>query len=189
MNKDTIYKVKNRSDGSVIYTISEMNNLRRVYGPGETKEISYRELEALYYLPGGETLMREYLQISEAEVLDALNISVEPEYNMSEQDIVQLMTTGSLDEFLDALDFAPEGVIDIIKKLAVKMPLNDVAKREALLKKTGFDVERAIMNDVASRATDETAADDKPTGRRVQPATSNAPARRTTPKYTVVSKS
>ena len=84
MNKDTIYKVKNRSDGSVIYTIPELNNLRRVYGPGETKEIPYKELEALYYLPGGITMIREYLQVTEKEALDALNIDVEPEYNMSE---------------------------------------------------------------------------------------------------------
>jgi len=39
------------------------------------------------------------------------------------------MKTGSLDEFLDCLDFAPEGVTDLIKTLAVELPLNDVAKR------------------------------------------------------------
>ena len=189
MNKDTIYKVKNRSDGSVIYTIPELNNLRRVYGPGETKEIPYKELEALYYLPGGITMIREYLQVTEKEALDALNIDVEPEYNMSEQDIIELMTTGSLDAFLDTLDFAPDGVVDLIKKFAVRLPLNDVAKRKALLEKTGFDTERAIMNDIASREPEPAATADKPTGRRVQPATTEGPVRRTTPKYTVVSKS
>jgi len=39
------------------------------------------------------------------------------------------MTTGSLDEFLDCLDFAPEGVKDLIKTLSVELPLNDVSKR------------------------------------------------------------
>jgi hypothetical protein len=54
------------------------------------------------------------------------------------------MQNGSLDEFLDCLDFAPEGVIDLIKTLAVELPLNDVAKREAILNKTGFNVDNAI---------------------------------------------
>jgi len=39
------------------------------------------------------------------------------------------MTTGSLDEFLDCLDFAPSVIIDMIKVLAVDLPLNDVSKR------------------------------------------------------------
>jgi len=54
------------------------------------------------------------------------------------------MQTGSLDEFLDCLDFAPEGVKDLIKNLAVDLPLNDVAKREAIFNKLGFNVDNAI---------------------------------------------
>ena len=54
------------------------------------------------------------------------------------------MKTGSLDEFLDCLDFAPEGVKDLIKNLAVDLPLNDVAKREAIFNKLGFNVDNAI---------------------------------------------
>ena len=54
------------------------------------------------------------------------------------------MQTGSLDEFLDCLDFAPEGVKDLIKNLSVELPLNDVAKREAILNKLGFNVDNAI---------------------------------------------
>jgi len=54
------------------------------------------------------------------------------------------MEHGSLDEFLDCLDFAPEGVKDLIKNLAVELPLNDVAKREAIFNKLGFNVDNAI---------------------------------------------
>ena len=35
-------------------------------------------------------------------------------------------------------------VIDLIKKFAVTLPLNDVEKRQALLNKTGFDVSKAL---------------------------------------------
>ncbi len=65
---------------------------------------------------------------------------------MSEQDVVQLLKEGSLEQFLDCLDFAPEGVIELIKKFAVELPLEDYKKREALKVKTGFDVDRAVIN-------------------------------------------
>jgi hypothetical protein len=35
-------------------------------------------------------------------------------------------------------------VIDLIKTLSVRLPLNDVEKREAILEKTGFNVDNAI---------------------------------------------
>ena len=49
-----------------------------------------------------------------------------------------------MDEFLDCLDFAPQGVIDLIKEYAVTLPLNDVAKREVLLDKFDYDVNKII---------------------------------------------
>jgi len=54
------------------------------------------------------------------------------------------MQTGSLDEFLDCLDFAPDVVKDMIKDISVTLPLNDVAKRDAIKEKLNFDVARAI---------------------------------------------
>jgi hypothetical protein len=65
---------------------------------------------------------------------------------MDERQVQDLILNGSLDAFLDALDFAPQGVIDLIKDYAVSMPMNDVEKRQALLKKTGFDVDKALLN-------------------------------------------
>lgn len=56
------------------------------------------------------------------------------------------MTLGSQDEFLDMLDFAPEGVMNMIKGYAVQLPLTDLRKVEALRKKTGFDSSKALEN-------------------------------------------
>jgi len=56
------------------------------------------------------------------------------------------MDTCSLDEFKDALDFAPEGTKDLIKKYAVEKPLNDFSKREAIKDQLGFDVSKALEN-------------------------------------------
>lgn len=167
---DIIYKVKNRSASRVGYSIPE-DGIRRTFAPGEVKNITYNELLKLSYQPGGREMMVQFLQILNDNGLDKLNIHAQPEYYMSEQQIVDLLRTGTLDAFLDALDFAPVGVIDLIKKFAVQLPLNDMNKRKALYEKTGFDVTKALIHDEESKApeTEEEKAAAKaatPTGRR-----------------------
>ncbi len=144
MNKK-IYEVTNRSFSNVCYSITE-DNIRREFTPGETKRISYEELEKLSYQPGGKVLLSDYLLIKASEALDNLELAVEPEYNMEAKDVEQLLVSGSLDSFLDCLDFAPEGVLQLVKEISVRLPLNDVAKREAIKEKMGFDVSAAIAN-------------------------------------------
>ena len=45
---------------------------------------------------------------------------------------------------MDCLDFAPEGVINLMKDLAVKLEIPDVRKRQAISEKTGTSVDNAI---------------------------------------------
>ena len=145
MDLNTRIKVLNRDNGAVVYSIPEMNGLRRVYQAGETKEVTFQELQKLSYIPGGMELLRDSLVIlNNEEVVRVLLGHVEPEYSYTSKDVLRLLKQGSMDEFLDCLDFAPEGVKDLIKTMAVKMPLNDVAKREAILNKLGFNVDNAI---------------------------------------------
>lgn len=174
--------VKNRSDSVVIYHIPEMN-IRRQYAPGETKRISKEELESLSYRSGGTILMRDFLQIEEAG-LNEIEMSVEPEYWLDDEGVKKLLTTGSLDEFLDCLDFAPSGVIDLIKKYAISLPLNDVAKREALLKKTQFDVDAVLRNQKLAKEDEPNIEQAAAPQRRVQKTETSG--RRTTPTYKVV---
>lgn len=142
---EKIYNVKNRSAGMVVYRVPELN-VRRVFQPGEVKRISYEELEALSFRAGGKELMEDYLQIKDADVLQEMNIHAEAEYYMDKEHIEQLLTSASLEAFLDALDFAPAGVIDMIKDMSVTLKLGDYNKRRALKDKFGFDVEAAINN-------------------------------------------
>ena len=157
INQTDMYNVKNRSSSVVVYSIPE-SNLRRTFAPGESKRIPFSELEKLTYQPGGRELIANFLQIMEEEVTQDLNIHREPEYNMSEDQVRDLILNGSLDAFLDALDFAPIGVIDLIKSLSVSLPITDFQKRQALLKKTGFDVDKAIANDKASKESNESSS-------------------------------
>ena len=161
------YNVKNRSSSRVIYKIPE-DGIRREFAPGETKRITYSELLKLSYQPGGRELMANFLQIQSEGVLHSLNIKAEPEYYMSEKQIVDLLKNGTQEAFLDCLDFAPQGVIDLIKKYAVSLPLSDYNKRQALKQKTGFDVDVALVNSGEETDTkaEETPAVARPAGRR-----------------------
>ena len=175
--------VKNRSIGVVTYKIPDIN-VKRSFMPGETKIIDYDELVKLTYQPGGRELMENYLQIKDATAIKDLDLKTEPEYNMSEEDIIELLKNGSLDEFLDALDFAPPAVIDIIKTFSVQLPLESTSKRKALKEKIGFDVERAIANSAPD--VDEEPAAEAPHRRVVKE--EKPEGRRTTPKYNIVEK-
>ena len=97
--------VKNRGAGYVTYRIPE-DGIRRSFAPGEVKTISFEELEKLTYQAGGMAILTKYLQVQDIETINKFNMQVEPEYHMSEKDVAALITTGSLDAFLDALDFA-----------------------------------------------------------------------------------
>ena len=99
---------------------------------------------------------------------------VEPEYSYTEEDIIKLMKEGSLEEFLDCLDFAPSVVKEMIKELSVKLPLNDMNKRQAIQEKLGFDVTKAIeiQNTKYDGETEET-IDTGATKRRTNPINSN----------------
>lgn len=186
MDMNKLYVVKNRSASEVVYNIPE-ENIRRSFAPGETKRISLEELQKLGYQAGGREIMTNFLQIQSEEVTDQLNIRREVEYDMSEAQIIELLQTGSMDAFLDALDFAPTGVIDLIKTFAVQLPLNNLEKSEAIKKKTGFDVMAAIKNNAADKVEEK--PEEPVTERRVKPVVDEkpvAPARRTNNQYKVV---
>lgn len=177
MNKNTRIKLSNRSRGTVGYTIPDMNNLQRFFQPGEVKEVSFEEIQRLTYQPGGERLLTDYLVIENEEAVNELLGKVELEYNYTSTDIKNLLITGSMDELLDCLDFAPIGVIELVKDLAVSLEIGDINKRKAILDATGFDVTKAIDFKHENETPDATAV----TARRATQSTestSDAPVRR-----------
>lgn len=144
MNKEC--NVTNKSAGIVIYSIPELR-VRREFAPHETKRLSAAELDALAMRSGGKELIYNYLFVNDEEIVrHIINGEVVPEYYLTEEQIPSWMDTCSLDEFKDALDFAPAGTKDLIKKYAVEKPLNDFSKREAIKDQLGFDVSKALEN-------------------------------------------
>ena len=145
IDEKKIVRVTNRDNGHVGYRIPDMNNLVRDFSANETKNITVEELKKLAYISGGPTLIRDYLVIEDPEVVEEILGKVEPEYYYNEEDVKKLLLNGSLDELKDCIEFAPKGTVDLVKQLAVELPLNDITKRKAILDMTGFNVDAAIM--------------------------------------------
>lgn len=194
MNKKV--QVRNRSNRVVIYHVDDMN-VRREFQPGETKLIPTGELIALSQKAGGAYIIRNSLFIQDAPTVKEMPMKVEPEYYLDDKGVIDLLKNGSVDALLDCLDFAPGGVIELVKKYAVDLPLTDTRKIKAIYDKTGFKVDMALKHkeELAAEAAEAAGQTDSgmevkaaPT-RRVQPtATQETSGRRTTPKYNVVSK-
>ena len=145
IDEKKIVRVTNRDNGHVGYRIPDMNNLVRDFSANETKNITVEELKKLAYISGGPTLIRDYLVIEDPEVVEEILGNVEPEYYYNEEDVKKLLLNGSLDELKDCIEFAPKGTVDLVKQLAVELPINDITKRKAILDMTGFNVDAAIM--------------------------------------------
>lgn len=158
LDKNTLVKVTNRDNGSVGYSIPDLGNLQRRFEAGETKEVTAEELRKLSYTIGGKVILDEYLLIHNKELVAELLGEVEPEYYFEENDVKELLETGSLDALKDCLDFAPEGTIELVKKVAVETELNDIKKRTAIQESTGFNVSSAIEvnKETSEEKTEET---------------------------------
>lgn len=195
MDNKKVYLVTNRSAGRVFYSVPELGIKSREYQPGETKRVTFEELEGLSYLPGGAELIRNYLLIRDEEARNDLVGKVEPEYNMTDKEVQDLIKTGSMDEWLDCLDFAPEGVIDLIKSYSVDLPLTDTRKIDAFKEKKGVDLGKMIEIKQQEIAAEKAAqqqsqqADRRVAPAKAAPVSETPTARRTSgSKYTVATK-
>lgn len=186
-------RVENRDNSLVGYVIPESKTLRR-FNAFETKEIPMGELRQMINDKGCRNVIINHLIIHSQEAVNELLPGVEPEYFYNVKDVDFLLERGTIDQLLDALDFAPEGVINLIKDQAVNIELNDMRKREAILEKTHFDVTNAIAIKRLSGVVEKTETKTRRTApigdATVAMATEEeAPVRRTSvPKYTVITK-
>lgn len=155
-------KVTNRSDGNVTYTLEELR-VRRVFNINETKEIDEAELEALYQTDGGQRLIKDYLLVQDKEWVRK-HWDAPIEYFWGQPEVKKCLLEDDLDLFKETLDYAPAGVLDLIKTLAWRLPITDLNKIGAIRDKTGFDVLLAIES-MKSPGTNTTAAP-QPTRRR-----------------------
>ena len=195
--------VINRNSGFAGYPVPDSNNsLWRKFAPGETKKIEAEELRKLMFIPGGDVMLKDYLVILNQELVEELLGEVEPEYFYTAKEIESLLKNGTLDQLDDCLTFAPDGVIEMIKTIAVSIKLNDMEKRELIYKKTGYNVHNVITNNKLVEKAEAETGIKKPEAKvrkaaipgqvasaPVQNAQSDTPQRKAAaPKYKVVTK-
>lgn len=178
----------NRSSGTVSYRIPE-ERIRRDFNMKERKIVPFSEIMAVAAQEGGSNLLYNYFLFEDKNVLrQVLNREPEIEDQLTEQNIPSWMERCSLEEFQDALDFAPDGIKDLIKHFAVQLPLNDMRKRKALQDQLGFNCTRAIENEQAVKEDDEKTSTSNGARRRVvaEERQVETPTRRATKKYNVI---
>lgn len=154
LNNTDKVRVENRSNAIVGYSIPE-SNIKRRFVANEVKEISMEELRQAVQIPGTYRTILDNLIIHDKTAVEELLPGVEPEYFYTAKDVDFLLERGSLDQLRDALDFAPSGVIDLIKERAVKTELNDIRKRDIILEQTNFNITEAIKINHLSQEDDE----------------------------------
>jgi len=162
-------QVQNLTGQTVAYRINE-DNLRRAFGPYETKQIAYTELKKLYYQPGGPNLIQNFLRIEDKNIALEFGVSedsFEHEYSWTRDKIDQILTQGSLDELHDALDFAPEGIVDTIIDRALILRINDVNKRQLIQQCTGKNIDKMIETQMQLEELLGEPEDTRPKHRRV----------------------
>lgn len=144
LDKNTLIKITNRYNGMAGYDVEDLG-VNRLFMAGETKEVTMEEIRKLSYSIGGMNLLKKYFVLDNKEAVAEILGVVEPEYYYTEEEVRKLLMTGSLEELQDCLDFAPEGTIELVKKVAVETKLNDIQKRKAILAATGFNIDTAVM--------------------------------------------
>ena len=118
--------------------------------------------------------------------MEELDLDVELEYFYSENDIKKVLLEGNLDQLEDTLNFAPDGVIEIIKKMAVDLEIPDVRKRDMISKKTGFNINNAInVNHILAEGEEDNKTIEEKPRRKSTPI--NSESAKPQRKYKVVS--
>lgn len=139
-------KVINRSAGNVTYNLEELK-IRRVFTPNESKDVEEKELNTLFQMDGGAELVKHHLLVDDKEWVEK-HFEAPVEYFWKLEDIERCVKEDPIDLFTETLDYAPQGVLELIKEYSWRLPLSDLNKIEVIRTKLGFDVQaaQAIMS-------------------------------------------
>lgn len=166
----------------------EDTHRRFIFQGYEKKTIPAEILRRLNYSRGGAVLLREYLSVKNDELAREFGVDVEDivEYNWTAEDVDRVLTTGTVDELLDALDFGPEGIKDLILERGRAIGVTDVNKVKAIKEKTGCDLSHVAE---IEEALDEKQEKKEPAKRRSSSSSTTTKRRTSTSKSTTAKSS
>lgn len=160
-------EVRNLVDHMVVYKIDELNR-RVVFNPFETKKVQVDELRRLNYQHGGRILLHNYLCIKDQELRQEFGVDPSMvEYDWTLRDVDAALTSRPMDELMDALEFGPDGIKELLIDRAVQLRIPDTNRRKAIQDITGVDINNMIQLKEQLEA-DNPAAAEAPHTRRVE---------------------
>jgi len=166
LNDATLVPVRNMVNHRVVYVIPEEHR-RVVFEPFQERKIAAGELRRLNYTIGGEVLLHDYLCVKSVDMRAELNIPKDQiEYDWTLEDIKRVLTdlNSPIEALQDALDFAPEGIREMIVDYAVTLKIPDSNRRRVISKMTGVNIDKMIeMAEAITSGEEETP---KPRSRR-----------------------
>lgn len=167
---NTKIAVQNLTNNDVVYIDDNGGIARRmVFHAQQTIPVEKEVIERMQYDTGGAVLLKDFLSVKDDDMRTDIGIPADQiEYNWTKEDVKNLLTSGEEDALRDALDFAPQGIIDMIIDMAVAMPLNDRNKVEIIAEATGRNIEMMINNKLQYEKASEKASE-KATQRRTTP--------------------
>lgn len=175
--------VRSRTEGSVAYKLDSLRVARSWPKTGAVLQISIDELKELMVYPGGEYILRNLVIIEdEAARIEILGAEVQPEYNYTEDEIKYLLYEAEDNALLDCLDYAPIGVLELIKEFSLEKMPNTTAKIKAINQKLNINLNKII--EMMRDDNDDAAKQSTTNGRRTAPVV--LPEKKE--KYKVVSK-
>lgn len=144
IDKNKRVKVTNRTGGSLAYRIESLRVVRHWVKPGDHLNISIDELLELKTVNGGTEILEDCVVIEDKEALRILfpDKEIEPEYAYGLKEIEFLLYEGETAQLLDTLDYAPKGVLDLIKSKSIEKLPNEMSKINAINDKFNIDINK-----------------------------------------------
>ena len=164
---DDIVEITNLLDCTCGYVV-DLTGVRRILPPHASFKVKAGELRELSYQLGGQEVLQNYIRVGNKALAQEFGVDVDntPEYNWGRKEVVDCLNNANIDVLLDALDFAPEGIKQLIEDVAVEIEVVDTNKRKAISEKLGCDIDAMITNKHLAEKEDEPEEDKKPARRR-----------------------
>ncbi len=134
------YVVESKYSGYLSMRENNTGIIREFPKIGFKMELTKESLLNISYSPGGRRILENYLVFEDSEVLEFLEIDIEPEDSFTAKDLESLVSNGSLGQLEDALTFSKKGTKEAIKDAAVRLGTKDLGKIDAISKATNSDV-------------------------------------------------
>ena len=144
LEDEAVVSLTNMVDHTVSYSVPEMN-VSRHFDVFETKKVPAKEIRALNYKRGGHVLLQHYLCVKNDELKKEIDVPVDlPEYDYTVEDVDRILLKDDEDVLRDTLDFAPDGIVELVKSRAFKLKIPDTNKRRIIFEMTGTDIDTQI---------------------------------------------